>query len=67
LWSAARAELGARWGVGPHWLGLDVRLGALLPLQRHRFAVTNDGDSQRVHQPGAIVGRLSVGVSVELD
>lgn len=66
-WSAARAEVGARWSVGPEGLGLDVRLSALLPFERHRFAITDEGGPRRVHQPEAVVGRLSVGMSVELD
>jgi hypothetical protein len=67
LWSAARGDVGARWGVGPRWLGIDVRVSGHVPFERHRFAITEDGGSRRVHQPGAVVGRLSVGVSVDLD
>jgi hypothetical protein len=62
LWGALRADVTARWALG--WgVGLDVALAALVPVERHEFAIAGVG---QVHQPSMVVGRASVGLSIEL-
>jgi hypothetical protein len=62
-WSAGRLDLTGRWLIGPHGLGLDLLLSALLPMQRHEFQVSGD----TVHRPAVAIGRASVGISRDLD
>jgi hypothetical protein len=66
-WLAARADVGGRWGLGPRWLGLDLWLSGLLPLERSRFVISDEGDAQTVHRTGAVEVRTSVGIDVQLD
>lgn len=70
LWSALRADIGARWQLAPSWFGIEARAGVAVPLQRERFMVsTADPASSLVeaHQPSAIGGRLSLAATFALD
>lgn len=62
LWGAGRGDATVRWALG-RGVGLEVALSALLPVERDEFAVAGIG---RVHRPGAVVGRASLGLSIEL-
>jgi hypothetical protein len=67
LWSAARADLSGRWALGGGPLGLDLMVGALVPLARDDFMISAAGEALVVHRPAAVVGRLGLGLSLELD
>jgi hypothetical protein len=62
LWTALRADAAARWRLGGG-VGLDLLLSGLVPTERDEFAIAGVGS---VFQPSAVVGRASVGVSIEL-
>jgi hypothetical protein len=61
LWSAAGADLVGRWALAPR-LGLELSVGARVPFERDEFAI---GGLGQVHQPGRVIGRAGVGVSVD--
>jgi hypothetical protein len=61
-WSAARGDAQARWTLG-QGLGLDLLLSALVPLERDEFTVAGAG---RVYRPGRVVGRATLGLSIEI-
>lgn len=68
LWSALRADVGARWEVAPSWLAIDVRLGLSVQLSRPRFTLDAAGDGlTEVYRPSAIGGRLSAAATFALD
>ena len=68
LWSALRADVGARWEVAPSWLSFDARLGLVVPLSRPEFRVDAIGGGQTdVYRPGLIGGRLSLAATFALD
>lgn len=66
-WLAARADAGARWTFGPKWLGLDLMLGAVVPLQRSAFVISNEGEALVVHRPSVLGLRASLGLDVGFD
>lgn len=63
LWSAARLDLAGRYGVGPSGLRVALTLSALLPFERHEFVVVEES----VHRPAPIVGRVGLGLELDLD
>jgi hypothetical protein len=63
LWSAAGADLVGGWALGGR-VGLDLSVGARMPLERDELAIAGLG---RVHQTARIIGRLGLGVSVDFD
>jgi hypothetical protein len=65
LWSALRAEVEGRWGIGPRWLALVAQIALLVPLERHEFTLSEQGSTRRVYEPAALAGRLSLGLSAE--
>ena len=67
LWTAARASARARWAFGDGPFGLELEAGAAVPFERHDFTVQQDGTTLVLHRPSAVVGRLSVGLGVNLD
>ena len=66
LWSAARAELGARWALGPEGFALELGIGALVPLSRPEFSISGPDGVIDVYRSGAVAGRASAGISLEL-
>jgi hypothetical protein len=62
LWTALRGDVAARWALGAG-VGLDLSISALVPIERDEFSITGAG---RVHRPGAVVGRASLGLSLDL-
>ena len=67
LWAAARAGARARWSFGDGPLGLELEAGAVVPFERHDFTVTQNETTLVLHRPSAVVGRLSVGLGINLD
>jgi hypothetical protein len=63
VWSAAGADVVGRWALAPR-MGLDLSIGARVPFERDEFAIGGLGS---VHQPGRVIGRVGVGVSVDFD
>jgi len=63
LWSAARADLGARWAFPGHWLGLELALTAVAPISQDEFVLRDIGS---VHEPANVVGRASLGLRIDL-
>jgi hypothetical protein len=66
-WWAVRGDLSARWKLGTRGLALEVLAGAVAPLWRDDFAVTDAGRTQILHRPAPVTMRASVGVGIELD
>lgn len=73
LWRAGRLDVEGRWALAPG-VDLELALGALAPLVRHRFVVselqpgfvTPWYDQTTMYRPQSIVARASIGLSVEL-
>jgi hypothetical protein len=71
-WKAARADVEGRWELG-HGLGVDLMLSALAPIQPYRFVVEEFRPGfvspwstlATVHHSPSIVGRASIGLSLE--
>lgn len=64
LWSAMRADVGARWT--PSWFGIEARLGLSVPLSRPRFSVLASDGANELYRPTAVGGRLSVAATFAL-
>jgi hypothetical protein len=63
LWLAPLVQLGAAWTIPDSALRLEVALVGAAPLNRDEFKLRNLGT---VHQPSPAIGRLSVGIGVDL-
>jgi hypothetical protein len=73
VWRAGRLDVEGRWALA-RGLDLELALGALAPLVRQRFVVselepgfvTSWYGQTTMHRPPSIVARASIGLSVEL-
>jgi hypothetical protein len=73
LWRAGRLDVEGRWALA-NGIDVELALGALAPLVRHRFVVDEFRpgfvsawySQATVYHTQAIVGRASVGLSIEL-
>lgn len=63
LWTAPRAELRAELPLAT-WLSLTFDLGLAVPLDRRQFVLTLGAARTVLHQPSAVAGRASAGLSV---
>jgi hypothetical protein len=63
VWLAPLVQLGASWAVPDTALRLELALLGAAPLNRDEFKLRELGT---VHQPSPGIGRLSLGVGVDL-
>jgi hypothetical protein len=63
LWAAPLVQLGAAWNIPDSALRLDLALLGAAPLNRDEFKLRDLGT---VHQPNPVIGRLSIGVGLDL-
>jgi hypothetical protein len=64
LWLAPQIDAGLTWSLPATRLGVEARIGAALPLERHPFELDRLGT---VYQPASLAARASLGINVALE